>query len=133
VGLRGRWIGEANSSIVSKHYIEPEDYYTDAFVAAALCEGGPVKYMLREDEEVQRVTGIWLYQVVVPNLLNRFARDHRFLKVMALAKLWAVFDDAASEELLLEEVARIRESYNQAFGEPNIKSSDQGPIRDTQC
>jgi hypothetical protein len=37
--------------------------------------------------------------------MNQFARDHRFLKVMALAKLWAVFDDAASEEILLEEVA----------------------------
>jgi hypothetical protein len=74
VELRGRWIGELNSSIVSKHYIDPEDYYSDAFVAAALCEGGPVKYMLRE--EAQAVTGVWLYQAIVPNLLARFARDH---------------------------------------------------------
>jgi hypothetical protein len=37
---------------------------------------------------------------------------------MALAKLWAVFDDAACEEIALEEVGRIREAYRQAFGEP---------------
>jgi hypothetical protein len=98
VEFRGRWLGEQNKSIVSKHYISPEDYYTDALVASYLCEGGAVKYMLRD--EGQGVTGVWLYQVVVPNLLARFARDHRFLKVMALAKLWAVFDDAACEEIL---------------------------------
>jgi hypothetical protein len=115
VELRGRWISDRNSSIVSRHYISPEDYYSDAFVASALCEGGPVKYMLRE--EAQQVTGIWLYNAVVPGLLTRFARDHRFLKVMALAKLWAVFDTAASEEILLEEVGRIRDAYNQAYGQ----------------
>jgi hypothetical protein len=114
VELRGRWIGDVNSSIVSKHYIDPEDYYTDALVAAFLCEGGPVKYMLRP--EAQQVTGIWLYQVVVPNLLLRFARDHRFLMVMALAKLWAVFDDTAYEELPLQEAGRIREAFNQSYG-----------------
>ena len=116
VEFRGRWLGEKNSRIVSKHYIEPEDYYTDAHVAAILCEGGAIKYMLQE--EAQALTGIWLYQAVVPNLLARFARDHRFLKVMGLAKLWAVFDDAVCENLPLDEVGRIREAYKQAYGEP---------------
>jgi hypothetical protein len=114
VELRGRWIGEVNSSIVTRHYIDPDDYYTDAWVASCLCEGGPIKYMLRP--EAQQTTGIWLYQSVVPNLLLRFARDHRFLMVMALAKLWAVFDDTACEELPLHEVGRIREAFNQAYG-----------------
>jgi hypothetical protein len=114
INLRGRWIQDINSSIVSRHYINPEDYYTDAYVASLLCEGGPIKYMLRED--TQQVTGIWLYQAVVPGLLQRFARDHRFLMVMALAKLWAVFDDAACEELPVAEVGRIRHAYTQTFG-----------------
>jgi hypothetical protein len=115
VELRGRWISDVNNSIVSRHYISPEDYYSDAFVASCLCEGGAIKYILRE--EAAQVTGNWLYHTVIPGLLTRFARDSRFLKVMALAKLWAVFDDAASEELLLEDVGRIREAYNQAFGQ----------------
>jgi hypothetical protein len=114
VEIRGRWIGDMNSHIVSKHYISPEDYYSDAFVASLLCEGGPVKYMLRP--EAEQVTGVWLYDHIVPNLLRRFARDHRFLMVMALAKLWAAFDDQACEELPLNEVGRIREEFNQAYG-----------------
>jgi hypothetical protein len=116
VELRGRWISDLNSSIVSRHYINPEDYYTDALVASYLCEGGPIKYILRDDVQ-QRVTGIWLYQIVVPNLLMRFARDSRFLMVMVLAKLWAVFDDRACEELPMQEVGRIRDAYHQAHGQ----------------
>jgi Fe2+ transport system protein B len=65
----------------------------------------------------QRVTGIWLYQNVVPNLLMRFARDSRFLMVMALAKLWAVFDDSACKELPLQEVGRIRDAYHRVYGQ----------------
>jgi hypothetical protein len=49
-------------------------------------------------------------------LLQRFARDHRFLMVMALAKLWAVFDDAACEELPVVDVGRIRHAYTQTYG-----------------
>ena len=116
VELRGRWIGDINNSIVTRHYISPEDFYSDALVASYLCEAGPIKYILQE--QARAVTGLWLYQTVVPNLLTRFARDHCFMKVMAMAKLWAVFDDDACEELPLEEVGRIREAYNQAYGAP---------------
>jgi hypothetical protein len=115
VKYRGRWVGETNSSIVSKHYIDPRnDAYTDAFVAAALCEGGPVKYMLRDD--ATNVTDFWLFQAVVPNIKRRFTGDTRFCRVMGLAKLWAVFDTTASEELPLSECERIKHSFGVAFG-----------------
>jgi hypothetical protein len=119
VQFRGRWIGETNSTIVTKHYISPEDYYTDAFVASTLCEGGPAKYILRDDDAADNneVHDFWLFTAVIPNIRRRFERDDRFCRVMALAKLWAVFDKAASEDIPLVEVERIKHSFAMNFGE----------------
>jgi hypothetical protein len=117
VQFRGRWIGETNSSIVSKHYISPEDIYTDAFVTSCLCKGGPIKYMLRDDATT--VNDFWLFQNCVPHLGVRFATDTRFRCVMALTKLWAVFDDAASQELPLAECKRIKHSFVTVYGNLN--------------
>lgn len=119
VQFRGRWIGETNSTIVTKHYISPEDYYTDAFVASTLCEGGPAKYMLRDNAANghNEVHDHWLFATVIPNIRSRFERDDRFGRVMALAKLWAVFDETAAEDMPLVEVERIKHSFAMNFGE----------------
>jgi hypothetical protein len=117
IKYRGRWIGEVNSSIVTRHYISPDDYYADAFVAAALCEGGPVKYMLQADHGHNEVFDYWLFTTIIPNIRRRFDRDDRLCRVLALAKLWAVFDETASQDLPLVQVERIKHSFTQNFGE----------------
>jgi hypothetical protein len=52
----------------------------------------------------------WLFATVIPHLRRRFEGDNRFCQVMAMAKLWAVFDDTVSDELQLTEVERIKGS-----------------------
>jgi hypothetical protein len=78
---------------------------------------GPIKYMLRDDATT--VNDFWLFQNCVPHLGVRFATDTRFRRVMALAKLWAVFDDAASQELPLAECERIKHSFVTVYGNRN--------------
>jgi hypothetical protein len=102
---------EMNSSIVTKHYISPDDYYTDAFVASTLCEGGPAKYMLQDHNGNIQVHDYWLFATVIPNIRRRFEQDDRFCCVMALAKLWAVFDKSASEDIPLAKTERIKHYF----------------------
>jgi hypothetical protein len=116
VQFRGRWTTEMNSSIVTKHYISPDDYYTNAFVASTLCEGGPAKYMLRDHNGNGQVHDHWLFATVIPNIRRRFERDDRFCCVMALAKLWAVFDESALEDIPLAKTERIKHSFVMNFG-----------------
>jgi hypothetical protein len=117
VNFRGRWIGDTNKTILGRVYISPDDYYTDALVASYLCEGGPIKYMLRPNDGRNEVHDYWLFTTLVPNIRRRYESDDRLCRVFALAKLWAVFDETAAEDLPLAEVERIKHSFAQNFGE----------------
>jgi hypothetical protein len=49
VNHRGRWVAKKGSRIVNAVYIDPEDIYADASVAANLCLAGPIKYKVRQE------------------------------------------------------------------------------------
>lgn len=118
---RGRWIGEKGSRTVNKHYIRVKDIYTDAFVAALMCDGGAVKYKVKDGLVI---TDEWLFSVVIPSIRRRFQHDDRLCRVVGLARLWSMFDADASDYLPLQDVARIKHSFGEYFGdeeEPVIK------------
>ena len=48
VEYRGRWVGESNRGVCAQRYLDKRDDYVDAWVAAKLCEGGPIKYDLQD-------------------------------------------------------------------------------------
>ena len=115
VEFRGRWVGEQGRRVVSRVYIDSDDTYTDAFVASLLCEGGAVKYELKDD--FSTVTDNWLYVECVPNIRERYSQDPRFCRVMALCYLWAVFDQETSEFLCPIDVDRIRTNFQRLHGD----------------
>jgi hypothetical protein len=94
---RGRWVGVRGTSICSKHYIDVENPFDDAFIARLLCDGGAVAYELTDTS----VSDDWLYQNVIPNIYDHYNHDKRLCKVLALALLWAVFNPDARDGLKL--------------------------------
>lgn len=112
---RGRWIGKKTGSVAERHYAEADDPFTDAMVAGMLCHGGPIRYALRDN--LAAVTDNFLFTTVIPHIRDRFANhDIRFCRVMALAKLYAVFDDEISELLPMEDMLTIRQAFEEAYG-----------------
>jgi len=98
-----------------------DDPHTDAHVASLLCDGGPIRYKLQEGLVVN---DNWLHTEVVPHVKQRFGTDLRLCQVLALARLWSVFDDEASQPLPDADVARIRHSFpggQELQGNPVLK------------
>ena len=86
VDHQGRWVPKKGSRIVTGTYIDPEDMYADAMVAAKLALGGPIKYKLKEDVAAA-ITDAWLAANVVPNIGRRFEHDSRLVRNLGLALL----------------------------------------------
>jgi hypothetical protein len=72
--------------------------------------------MWRDHNGNGQVHDYWFFATVVPNIRRRFEQDDRFCCVMALAKLWAVFDESASEDIPLAKTERIKHSFAMNFG-----------------
>ena len=82
VDSRGRW----RKRRVVDRYIDVNLPYPDAKVAAALCVGGPCKYVLKNGSGI---TSNWLYQHVVPNMRQSQHITDQVALVLALPLLWA--------------------------------------------
>lgn len=111
VESRGRWQGERNKRVVSARYISPEDAYSDALVASLLCDGGPIAYELTPELEIPEV---WLFDLVIPNIRQRYHHDIRMCRVLAYAYLWAAFDEEASAALMIDR-ERIVTEFSRCF------------------
>jgi hypothetical protein len=85
VDVHGRW---RNVRVLDRYMLMWSfDPYPDAKVAAVLCQGGPIKYVLRQGSGV---TEDWLRAFVVPNTVLFKPHLHReIVKVLALPVLWA--------------------------------------------
>lgn len=82
IDSRGRWRKGARR--VVDRYINLEQQFLDAKVAAALCVGGAIKYRLVEGSGV---TPEWLREHVVPGISDYFG-DDSLVFVLALPLLW---------------------------------------------
>ena len=91
VEIRGRWKNKKGGRVVFR-YIDVKQLYHDAKVAAVLCAGGPVKYVLKDG-----ITGIddeWLFKYVIPSIRQRYRNDTRLCRVLALPLLYACLNDS---------------------------------------
>ena len=84
VDSRGRW----RKRRVVDRYIDVNLPYPDAKVAAALCMGGPCKYVLKNGSGI---TNNWLFEHVVPNIRQSEHFQDPVAAVLALPLLWACF------------------------------------------
>jgi hypothetical protein len=103
---RGRW-RTATRRIVDR-YVNVEQLFLDAKVAAALCVGGAIKYCLVENSDV---TIPWLKENVVPGLYDFFGEDDKIVDVLALPLLWVCMNPDMIEIAPLAISIRVQEAY----------------------
>lgn len=102
---RGRW--RKGSRKIVDRYINIDQQFLDATVAAALCVGGAIRYKL---EEGSGITNDWLYENVVPGIKEYFGDDSIAI-VLALPLLWACLHVDLFELVPLTLCNRIKEAY----------------------
>jgi hypothetical protein len=112
VDHRGRWVAKKGNRIVSSVYIDPEDVFADASVAANLCLGGPIKYKLHE-AVAGHITTDWLGDNVVPYIAQRYEDDLQMVRTLGLALLFVMLDTEASENLGIDTqwAKQVRDAY----------------------
>ena len=105
VNARGWW--RKGSRQIVDRYINIEQQFLDAKVAAALCPGGAIKYCLVEQSGI---TNTWLYEHVVPGIKEYFV-DDSIIDVLALPLLFACLNNDVLKYVPLTLSTRIRERY----------------------
>lgn len=103
---RGRW-KTASRRIVDR-YVNIEQQYLDAKVAAALSVGGAIKYVILENSGV---TLPWLYENVVPGLYNYFGDGDKIVDVLALPLLWVCLNIDLMDNVPLTICNRVQQAY----------------------
>ena len=105
--LRGRWKSKKR---VSDGYDDMELPYPDAKVAAVLCPGGPVKYKVRTDANIDFR---FILRCVSPKIASKFGNDVAI--ILGRALLWGAFtqpNDDDNESIMPHWLAdRIRNKY----------------------
>ena len=110
VEIRGRWKGQKGGRVVFR-YINIQQLYEDAKVAATICIGGPVKYVIKDG--ITGLTREWLFEHVVPAIRRRFPNDSRLCTVLALALLYICLGDNEVVFVPPEVKSRVRAAYAQ--------------------
>ena len=105
IDTRGRW--RKNSQKVVHRYINVDQQFLDAKVAAALCVGQAIRYKL---EDGSGITNDWLYENVVPGIKEYFGEDSISI-VLALPLLWVCLHLDFFVRVPLTLSTRIKEAY----------------------
>ena len=103
--IRGRWKGAKGGRVVFR-YINVQQLFEDAKVAALLCLGGAVMYVIKDG--ITAITNEWLFQHVVPHVRRRFRNDSRLCRVLGLSLLYICTGDNADVYVPPELRARVR-------------------------
>ena len=90
VDVRGRW---KSTSRQQDTYADTTIPYIDGKVAASLCHGGPIAYLVKEGSGV---TDDWLLEHVVPRTAAAYPK--KAAVVFGRAVLWKVFDASVTED-----------------------------------
>ena len=116
IEIRGRW--KKNGRRVVFRYIDVSQLYEDAKVAAALCTGGPVMYVVKDGIEL---TDAWLFENVNPAIRRRFPNDTRLCRVLGLALLYS----AMKETIMMPDSIRkrIKDAYNL------LRNDEEQPVK----
>jgi hypothetical protein len=112
--------------VCSTRYIDSNNMYDDAFVASLLCDGGAVAY---EAKAGTNVSDEWLFTNVVPNIHSRYSNDLRLCRVLALAILWASFNDEARVQMKLG--TAIKDRFLDDFVDEELVDPGYNPVQKT--
>lgn len=100
---RGRWkSGDRQQDTYSDTTIP----YVDAKVAAALCKGGPVAFVVKDEAGI---TDQWILDYVVPHIAQRVPRAASL--VFGRALLWKLFDPETKHHVPAEIRTRVSNAY----------------------
>lgn len=119
INVRGRW---KRFKQMVETYVHPEIPYPDAKTAAALSIGGPVKYQVKTESNID---DCWIAEHVLPHTL-KMHKDKKAVVTLGKAVLWACFDAEASDIVPLQILQRVRLAYERV---QNQLSSTENPVR----
>ena len=123
IEIRGRWkSGGGRARRVVNRYIDPEQQFIDCKCAAALCVGGAVKYVLKEDTNV---TKQWMRENVVPGLVACFGTENTICDVLAPVLLWACFEPTVRGKV----PQAIRDRVDAAYTQIRRLDPDENPVK----
>jgi hypothetical protein len=118
---RGRW---KNTRRQHETYADTILAYVDAKVAAALCKGGVIAYLV---DPGSGITDEWILQHVVPNLM-RHGIELQVCKVLGRAMLWRLFDRSGDDCFPQHRRQQIMQAYRD-LGSRNILEEGCNPIK----
>ena len=109
---RGRW--KRHGKRIVDRYVDVDQKWLDGKVAAALCVGGPIKYVLLEGSDVSLE---WIRENVVPGITkfygNAEENDDSIAEVLGVAVLWGCMDESYSLKVDQWLVNKVHTAYNQ--------------------
>ena len=74
-------------------YADTSIAFVDAKVAAAMCKGGVIAYLV---DEMSGITDKWILDHVVPNMV-RHGIDEQVCKVLGHSVLWRLFNRSGDD------------------------------------
>jgi len=101
---RGRWKAGRR---VSDVYDDVELPYLDAKMAAALCPGGPCRYMIKENSGV---TDAFILEFVAPHIKKKFG--DQVALVLGTALLWYMYSAEGDEDVPQDIYQRVNSNTN---------------------
>ena len=124
IDVRGRW-KRATGGRVSTRYINPEQQYIDAKVAAMLCMDGPVKYEFQTPGAA--VGRAFFLEYVCPAINKYFPETSMMADVLGPPLLWACYEPAMQYRIPEWLRTRVRDGYSSC--RPPEYPVDVNPIK----
>ena len=118
VDARGRW--KSNRCMVDT-YIDNSNPHPDAKVAAVLCVGGVIKYVVREGSQV---SSEFILNNISANIAEIFPREAAF--VLGTALLWTYHDEESSQLFPQPCVDKTKTKVAQLQG---LIESNENPVK----
>ena len=110
IDCRGRW--KRDSRRVVDRYIDVEQHWIDGKVAAALCVGGPIRYVAVAGSNISKQ---WLFEFVVPGISSLFLAENNYEEnlvwVLGLAVLWVCMHPEYSSKVPGWLLGTVRDQY----------------------
>jgi hypothetical protein len=127
VDHRGRWKHRKRQQDT---YADTTIPYVDAKVAAALCKGGPVEYVVKKESGI---TDQWILDYVVPNTKAATWEGTAMVPtqactVLGRALLWKIFHTSGEKGVNPDIRTRVMSAYAD-LGDRNTLAEGENPVR----
>ena len=127
VDHRGRWKHRKHQQDT---YADTTIPYVDAKVAAALCKGGPVDYVVKKESGI---TDQWILDYVVPNMKAATWEGNPMVPtqaciVLGRALLWKIFHTSGEKGVNPDIRTRVMSAYAD-LGDRDTLEEGENPVR----